>query len=151
MFDITSVALRPQRNRTFWEHSTCLFLKTGNEFWLPYSNAFITIHCQDDLSCQLSRTSENSGKHLLEKERTGKVFWHTHTHTGHAICRNGPPSTQALLLQSSMIVLDMVQSLMLTDAHLLGSSDLFIYLFICVRFIYWWAPRIQRQNLHLLL
>lgn len=31
-----------------------------------------------------------------------------------------------------MIVLDMVPSLMLTDAHLLGSSRLFIYLFICL-------------------
>lgn len=32
--------------------------------------------------------------------------------------------------------LDMVPSLTLTDAHLPGSSHLFIYLFICVMFIY---------------
>lgn len=53
----------------------------------------------------------------------------THTHTGRAISENAA-STQALPLQSSMIVLDMVPSLMLTDARSPRSSHLFIYLFL---------------------
>lgn len=68
---------------------------------------------------------------------------HTHTHSWHAVSMNAP-CTQAPL-QSSMIVPDMVPSLMVTDAHLLGSSHLFIYPFICVKFIYWWASGMWRQ------
>lgn len=53
-----------------------------------------------------------------------------------AICWNVARYTRPLLLQSSVLALDMVPSLTLTDAHLPGSLHLFIYLFICVMFIY---------------
>ncbi len=92
-----------------------------------------------DVSIVEKRAESLRGLNEGKKQNTSPLT-HTHTHTGRAISEN-VPYTQALPLQSSMIVLDMVPSLMLTDAHLLGSSHLFIYLFICVKFIYWWASR----------
>lgn len=74
-------------------------------------------------------------KRLRELNDSTKLKTHTNT------SKNAVQS--ALMLptlreshQSSVIVLDMVPSLMLTDAHFPGSSHLFIYLFICVNFIY---------------
>lgn len=64
-----------------------------------------------------------------------RIHLYTHTHTECAISKNAP-YTRALLLQSSMIVYDMIPSLMLTDAHLWGSSYLFIYLSIYLRQVY---------------
>lgn len=71
-------------------------------------------------------------KRLRELNDSTKLKTHTNTN------KNAVQSALMLptLRGSSMIVLDMVPSLMLTDARFPGSSHLFIYLFICVNLIY---------------
>lgn len=95
-------------------------------------------HSQHNLFRLLCRyTRENSEKNLLSSRQSEKSNY-CESWAGRVICWNvSAACTQPLLLQSSVLALDMVPSLTLTDAHLPGSSQhLFIYLFICVMFIY---------------
>lgn len=107
------------------------------------------MHCIRQWRTHIDSDNDKEFQRVRDTERVNwkkraESLSYTQAHIGHAVSKNAP-YTQALLLHSSMIVLDVNPSLMLTDAHVLSSSHLFIYLFICVKFIYWWTSRIWWQ------
>lgn len=88
------------------------------------------------INIESDKELQTAERHSVSNE--GKIIQpspHTHVHAQ----RNQQVYTtvhSALLLQPSVIVPDVAPSLMVTDSHLHNSSHLFIYLFICVCFIY---------------